>query len=151
MSEHTNTTDSELGTQLDAWGARERARLAAPPEPFIRQVRAAGRPRELRRVARRVLEGLALAAAVALVAYVALRPSPPSEPRPTPVVRSTPDASPTTLAGMTRRAVETGTLDWLLEPAPPAAAEPAASPPSPAPARAADAYCAGCIEELTRL
>lgn len=145
MSEHVKATDSELGTQLDAWGACERARLVAPPEPFIRQVRAAGRPREGRRVVRRVIERLALAAAVALVAYVALRPTPPSEPRHTPVVRSTPDANPTTLAGMTRRAVETGTLDWLPEPAPLPAAEPAA------PARAADAYCVGCIDELTRL
>lgn len=138
-------TDPDLTAQLDAWGQSERSRLVAPPEPFIRQVRAARGPQAGRRVVLRIIQGLALAAAVALVASVAFWPAPSSKPQDTPVVRSTREETPTTLAGMTRRAVETDTLDWLLESAPPPAAAPAA------PARAADAYCAGCIDELTKL
>jgi hypothetical protein len=107
---------------------------------------------------RRVVEGLALAAAVAVVAYVALRPDSAPKAGPDHVAERPRDAAPRehgvmevarredgrpTVAGMTRRALESGTADW-----------PEEDRPRIAPAermRAADAYCAGCVDELTRL
>lgn len=161
MSER-NTVRTDGGedviSRLDAWGQGERSRLVAPPEPFIRQVRAARGPQERRRVVLRVIEGLALAAAIALVAYVAMRPSPAPTPRqeqvadlprlPAPQDRGavavvSRESGPPTVVGITRRAIESGTLDW------PEAARTRNAPAEPT--RAADAYCTGCVDELTRL
>jgi hypothetical protein len=140
----------ELASRLEEWGEAERARPAALPEAFARRVRAVRRPRVLRRV----LEGLALAAAVALVAYVVQRPAP--TPRQAQTAHRGPapldhgaaetvahaDAQPTA-AGLARRAIQSGTTDWL---------EPSrANTDQAAPARAGDAYCAGCVDDLTRI
>ncbi|MBX3403261.1 MAG: hypothetical protein KF699_07615 [Phycisphaeraceae bacterium] len=157
MSErNTGRTDGgeDVISRLESWGQHERARLVAPPDAYVRSVRAARGPRQMRRV----VEGLALAAAVALVAYVAMRPSPAPPPRQEqladrPRLPAPPDHGavavvsredgPPTVAGLTRRAIESGALDW------PEAARTRIAPAEPA--RAADAYCAGCVEELTRL
>lgn len=140
----------ELVWRLDAWGEAERARPAALPGAFARRVRAARGPRVLRRV----LEGLALAAAVALVAYVLQRPLPtPGSDRaadrgPAPLDHGAAEivahgSAQTTAAGMARRAIQSGTTDWL---------EPVRSRGEQAtPARAGDAYCAGCVDDLTRI
>ncbi len=148
-TERTRCGD-ELVSRLDAWGEAERARPAALPEAFGRRVRAARGPRVLRRV----LEGLALAAAVGLVAYVAHRPA--STPRreqsadrgPAPLDHGAAEivahgSAHPTAAGMARRAIQSGTTDWL---------EPVRSRGEQAtPARAGDAYCAGCVDDLTRI
>ena len=161
MSErNTGRTDGgeDVISRLDGWGQSERSRLVAPPEAIVRNVRAVREGSVGRRVVLRVIEGLALAAAVALVAYVAMRPGPAPTPRqehvadrarlPAPqdrgaVVVVSRENGPPTVVGMTRLAIENGTLDW------PESARTRIAPAEPT--RAADAYCAGCVEELTKL
>ena len=146
MSDHPPTTETSdsidsLELRLDAWGQRERSGVAEPAPKFMRAVRAARGPRLVARLA----GAMALAAVLALVAYVAFRPAPSLSPiiSPDSTTLFQPPARAFT-AGVGRNADVAdvfGLLDAMPQPT---------GPSAPAP-RASDAYCAGCLEELTRL
>lgn len=133
-----------LELRLNAWGERERSGIAEPAPNFMRAVHAARGPRLVARLA----GALALAAVLSLVAYVAFRPatlvSPDVSPNSTMLTHTPAAPARAFTVGIGRNADVASVFD-LLDAMP----QPA-GPSAPTP-RASDAYCAGCIEELTRL
>jgi len=143
MTEHGHRSPDELlESRLDAWGAAERSRVIEMPRRLHAQVHAA-RPR---RTLVRVMKACVLAASLALVAYLVSTVETESGPD------MDRDESVVVAASVTARALSVGSgrnadvedvLD-LLDSMP-------ATAPKEAPMRAADAYCAGCIDELTKI
>ncbi len=141
---HPPRTDDALAARLDHWGRRERSRLSEPGARFMSEVRSL---RTGPRFARRVVTLLAAAAAIALAAIVALRadtrPSSPSGTSGTVPLAQRP--APSTIinaaAGLnTDAATVFDLLDRLPE-----------RETRDAPARAGDAYCVGCMDDLMRI
>jgi hypothetical protein len=148
MPDHT-PIPNPLEARLDAWGESEHARISEPAPRFLAAVRAAQPPRHVP-IARRITVFLAAAAAVALAAIVALRP-------PTDSTKTGDLIPPTQLtassSGAPERIFTAGrgrdlSIDDILNTVD---SKPAPLGPAAAPVRASDAYCAGCIEELTRI
>lgn len=151
MADHN--TNSSIESRLEAFGREERDRLSEPDPRFLRAVRDAAPMRADTLLLRRITVLFAAAAAILLAVLVALQT------RPAPVSPGTGDYSPLVhrhdpdrlgapgniLTAGHGRGVDLDDMINSLDRAP--------STPGPrdAPARAADAYCAGCIDDLTRI
>ena len=143
MTDHDTPTAPTLDGRLDAWANSERSRLVEPAPQFLRRVRAA-RPR---RIMPRIIEACVLAAGLALVAYVLSTADSERRPGPDPdagtPVATIPPARAFSIG--TGRGADVADVFDLLDSMPQRPA-----PESP-PTRASDAYCAGCLDELTRI
>ncbi len=134
--------------RLDEWGAAERSRLIEPGPQFLRTVKST-RPARGSRMARRLTTLLAAAAAVALAAIIALRPGPGANRAAVPGDRGVAvgvagASGEVVTAGLSRRAGVAEVVEML-------DAMQQREPHRAAPARASDAYCAGCVDDLMRL
>lgn len=143
-STHPPRTDDVLNARLDRWGRDERSRLSEPGPRFMSEVRAS---RSGSRFTRRVVTILAAAAAVALATIIALR----TDPRPhlpsgvsnagAIVKRIAPGHAISAAAGINADAASVfDLLDRLPN-----------RETRETPARAGDAYCIGCLEDLMRI
>ena len=127
-----------LTSRLDAWGADRRVQLSEPAPRLLRQVRAV----RARRLVRLAAGTFAVAATVAL-AFVLIPPDQQRSSGSPPVATSAAFDGPVT-AWLGHSADVSGLLESLPQPSLPDTA--------PAlPARAGDSYCAGCLDELTRI
>ncbi|GEM_PF-5904818 len=143
MTDHEHRSpDLLLESRLDAWGAAERSRVIEPPRKFPGQVRAA----HPRRTVVRVIKVCVLAASLAVVAYLLSTvdlESVPSSGREGGVVVAASVPARALSVGTGRNADVEDVFD-LLDSMP-------APAPKDAPIRAADAYCTGCFDELSKI
>lgn len=139
-----------IESRLEALGRAERDRLVEPDPRFLRAVREAAPPRPGAILLRRVTVLFAAAAAVVLAVLIAFQQ------RPAPVSPGTGDHSPLVRHSAADAAGAPGgimTAGFGRSIAPDDMLKSLDAPLAPRelPARAADAYCAGCLEELTRI